>query len=47
MNGLIKDRDEKTLPNTFSTIRVCPSHINRDEESWCLEDFVQDSIQSH
>jgi len=47
MNRLIKDRDEKTLPNIFLTIRDCPSHINRDEKSWCLEDFDQDSISSH
>jgi len=24
-----------------------PSHIDRDEESWCLEDFDQDLISSH
>jgi len=39
MNCLIKDRDEKTLSNTFSSIRDCPNHIDRDEESWCLKDF--------
>jgi len=44
MNRLIKYRDEKTLPNTFSTIRDCPSHIDRNEVSWCLEDFDQDWI---
>ena len=47
MNRLIKDRDKKTLPNTFLTIPKCPSHIDRNEESWCLEDFDQDSISSH
>ena len=30
MNHLIKDRDEETLPNAFSTIRVCPSHIDKN-----------------
>jgi len=47
MNHLIKDRDEKALPNTFSTIRDCPSHIDRNEEPYCVEDFDQDSISSH
>jgi len=47
MNRLIKDRDEETLPNTFLTIRDCSSHIDKNEESWCLEDFDQDSISSH
>ena len=47
MNHLIEDRDAETLPNTFSTIREFPSHIDRNEESWCLEDFDQDSISSH
>jgi len=47
MNRLIKDRDKKTLPNTFLTIPNCPSHIDRNEESWCLEDFNHDSISSY
>jgi len=38
----INDRNEKTLPNTFSIISNSPSHI--DEESWYLGDFNQDSI---
>ena len=38
----INDRNEKTLPNTFSTVLDSPSHIN--DESWYLEDFNQDSI---
>ena len=38
----INDRNEETLPNTFSTTPDSPSHI--DEESWYLEDFNQDSI---
>jgi len=33
----INDRNEKTLPNIFSTIPDSPSHI--DEESWYLGDF--------
>ena len=43
----MKDRNEKTLPNICSTIPDCPSHIDRNEESWCLGDFDQDSISSH
>ena len=42
----MKDRNEKTLPNTCSTIPDCPSHIDRNEY-WCLGDFDQDSISSH
>ena len=38
----INDRNEKTLPNTFSTIPDSPNHI--DEESWYLRDFNQDLI---
>ena len=41
----INDRNEKTLPNTFSITPDSPSHI--DEESWYLGDFNQDSISSH
>ena len=37
----------KTLPNTFSTIPDFPSHIDRNQESWHLGDFNQDSISSH
>jgi len=39
-----KDRNEEILPNTSSTIPYCPSHIDRNQESWCLRDFDQDSI---
>ena len=39
LTNKVKDKDKNTLPNTFSTIRDCPSHIDRNEESWCLEDF--------
>ena len=42
--NIVNDRNEKTLPNTFLTILDCPSHIDRDQESWCLGDFNQDSI---
>jgi len=45
--NIVKERNEKTLPNTCSTIIDCPSHIDRNEESWCLGDFDQDSISSH
>ena len=45
--NIVKDSNEKTLPNTCSTIPDCPSHIDRNEESWCLGDFDQDSIFSH
>ena len=45
MVNTIKDKNEKTLPNTFSIIPVSPNHI--DEESWYLGDFNQDSILSH
>ena len=47
MNRLIKDKDEETLPNIFSTIHDCPSHIDMNKESWCLEDFNQDLISSY
>ena len=42
MVNTINDRNEKTLPNTFSTTLDSPSHIN--EESWYLRDFNQDSV---
>ena len=44
--NIVKDRNEKTLPNIFSTIPNCPSHIDKNQESWCLRDFDQDSISS-
>ena len=37
----VNDRNEETLPNTFLTTPDCPSHIDRNQESWCLEDFNQ------
>jgi len=45
--NIVKDRNEKTLPNKYSTIPDCPNHIDRKEDSWCLGDFDQDSISSH
>jgi len=45
--SIVKDRNEETLPNTCSTIPDYPSHIDRNEESWCLGDFDQDSVSSH
>ena len=45
--NIVKERNEKTLPNTCSTIPDCPSHIHRNEESWCLGDFDQDPISLH
>ena len=50
MNHLInikKERNKKTLPNTCLIILDCPSHIDRNKESWCLGDIDQDSISSH
>ena len=38
----INDRNEKTLPNTFSITPDFSNHI--DEESWYFGDFNQDSI---
>jgi len=45
--NIVKDRNEKTLPNTCLTIPDCPSHFDRNEESWYLRDFDQDLISSH
>ena len=45
--NIVKERNEETLANTCSIIPDCPSHINRNKESWCLEYFDQDSISSH
>ena len=42
--NIVKDRNEKTLPNIFLTIPDYPSHLYRSEKSWCLGDFDQDSI---
>jgi len=43
----INDRNEETLRTQFLTIPDSPNHIDRNQESWCLEDFNQDSISSH
>ena len=45
--NIVKDRNKKTLPNIFLTILDCPSHIEKNKESWCLGDFIQESISSH
>ena len=45
--NIVKDRNDKTLPNILSTILDCHSHIDRNLKSWCLGDFDQDSIFSH
>jgi len=45
--NIMKDRNEETLPNTCLAIPDCPSHIDRNGESWCLGEFDQDSISSH
>jgi len=45
--NIVKDKNEETLPNTCSTIPDCPNYIDKNEESWCLGDFDQDSISSH
>ena len=38
------NRNEKTLPNIFSTIPDSPNHIDGSQESWYLGDYNQDSI---
>jgi len=43
----VNDKNEETLPITFSTIPDWPSHIDRKQESLCLGDFNQDSMSSH
>ena len=45
--NIMKQRNEKTLPNTCSTIPDCPNYIDKNEESWCPGDFDQDSISPH
>jgi len=41
------DKEEETLPTQFLTILDFPNHIDRDQESLCLENFNQDLISSH
>jgi len=41
--NILKDRNEETLPNTYSTIPDCPIHIDENQKTWYLEDFDQDS----
>jgi len=45
--NIVNDRNEKTLPNTFSTILDFSSHIDKSQESWCLGNFNKNSILSH
>ena len=45
--NIVEDRNEKTLPNTYSTIPDCLSHIDRNKESRCLRGFNQESISSY
>ena len=45
--NMVKDRNEKTLLNTCSIIPNCPTHIDENQESWCLGDFNQESISLH
>ena len=47
MVNIINDRNEETLHTQFLTILDSPNHIDRNQESWCLGDFNQDSIFSH
>ena len=44
--NIVKEKNEKTLPNTCSTIFDYPSHIDENQKLWCLGDFNQDSISS-
>jgi len=44
--NIMKEMNEKALPNTYLTIPDYRSHIDRNKESWCLRDFDQDSILS-
>jgi len=37
-------RNEKTLPIQCLTIPDTSKHNDENQESWCLEDFDQDSI---
>ena len=40
-------RNKKTLPTQSLTIPDTSSHIDENQESWCLGDFNQKSISSH
>ena len=39
--NIVKDRNEETLPNTYSTILDCPSHIDRNEDLGVLETLIK------
>ena len=45
--NIVKDRNEKILPNTCSIIPNCPSHIDENQESRYLGDINQESISLH
>jgi len=45
--NIMKQKNEKILPNTCSTIPDYPTYIDKNEESLCLRDFNQESISSH
>ena len=40
-------KEEETLSCQCFNNTHCPNHIDRNQESWCLGDFNQDSISSH
>ena len=42
----INDKNEETSPTQFLTIPDFPSHIDRNKESSCFENFNLDSISS-
>ena len=39
--NIVKDRNEETLPNTYSIISNCPSHIDRNEDLGVLETLIK------
>ena len=39
-------RNKETLPTQSLTILDISSHIDKNQESWYLEDFDQDSVSS-
>ena len=43
----INDKEKETLPTQSLTIPEFPNHIDKDQESLCLENFNQDLISSH
>jgi len=47
LGNTINDRSEKTLPTKILTILNFPSHLDRNQKSWCLRDYNQDSISPY